>query len=261
MIPKKIHYFWFSNEPYPPLIQKCIESWKKHLPEYEIILWNCENFDVNMNMWTSQAYEAKKYAFVTDYARLYILYHYGGIYLDSDVEVIRNFDALLADSAFFGFIAKPGMIEAETIGSEPKQEMIGKLLNYYEGREFKLGNNKYDTKILPEILYELFIREGMNEEKEEQHICDTHIYPAGYFLMSDDLFYLSYEDGIRYLKETYSLHYATGSWSGIDNKLYNLFKRYYLKYFWTICRFIKYPPIFKFWQIGINLYRKLFWGL
>lgn len=144
MIPKKIHYVWFSDEPYPPLIQKCINIWKEKLPDYEIILWNRSNFDVHMNTWCSQAFGAKKYAFVTDYARLYILYHHGGIYMDVDVEVTRNFDDLLSDAAFASFTAKPEKIQAETIGCEAGHEMFWKLLQYYETRNFIDENNGYD---------------------------------------------------------------------------------------------------------------------
>lgn len=260
MIPKKIHYVWFSDEPYPPLVQRCIESWKEKLPDYEVILWNRSNFDVHINKWCSQAFNAKKYAFVTDYARLYILYHHGGIYLDSDVEVTRNFDELLSDRAFIGFIAKPGMLEAETIGSEAGHEMFGKLLQYYEMREFVLTNGGYDLKSLPEIFYESFLNEGMAENRMDQTVAGVHLYPPGYFLMSDDLFYLSYDDGTKYLKETYSLHYGTGSWSNVTNKLYLWLKKWYLDHFWFVVKVVRVPVVFKLWQFGINTYRKMFWG-
>lgn len=260
MIPKVIHYIWFSDEPYPPLVQKCMDSWRKYLPDYEIKHWNCDNFNVYMNSWCSQAYEARKYAFVADYARLWILYNYGGIYLDSDVEITKSFNDLLDNHAFLGFFTRSDSLEAETIGSEPKQEMIGKLLQYYDGRNFKRDDGTYDVKILPEIIFEQFIKEGMSKEKIEQYVHDLHVYPPGYFLMSDDLFYLTYEEGTKYLSKAYSLHYGTGSWSNIDSKLYHLFKSNYLKHFWTICKIIRYPFSFKIWQFVVNLYRRMFWG-
>ena len=102
MIPKIIHYCWFGRKALPRSAKKCIESWKKYLPDYEIKEWNEDNFDVNMIPYTQEAYSAKRYAFVSDYARFYILYHYGGIYFDTDVEVIKPIDDILEKGAFMG---------------------------------------------------------------------------------------------------------------------------------------------------------------
>ncbi|MDE6783607.1 MAG: glycosyl transferase, partial [Paramuribaculum sp.] len=101
-IPKVIHYCWFGGKPLPKLARKCIRSWKKYLPDYEIQEWNESNFDVNIIPYTAQAYEAKKYAFVSDYARFWILYKYGGLYFDTDVEVIRNMDRIIEAGSFMG---------------------------------------------------------------------------------------------------------------------------------------------------------------
>ena len=188
------------------------------------------------------------------------MYHHGGIYLDSDVEVTKKFDELLSDRAFIGFIAKPGMIEAETIGCEAGHEMFGKLLQYYDKRDFILEDGSYDMKILPEIFYETFLKEGMTENKVDQNVSGVHIYPPGYFLMSDDLFYLSYDEGTKYLKETYSLHYGAGSWSNVTNKFYLQLKKLYLDHFWFVVKVVRIPVVFKLWQVGINAYRKMFWG-
>lgn len=100
MIPKVIHYCWFGDKPIPKMAKKCLKSWGKYCPGYEIKLWNEDNFDLNCNQYVKEAYEAKKWAFVTDYARLYIVYHYGGIYLDTDVELIQPLDSLLKEQAF-----------------------------------------------------------------------------------------------------------------------------------------------------------------
>lgn len=107
MIPKIIHYCWFGRGPLPELAQKCIASWKKYLPDYEIKEWNEDNFDVNIIPYTAEAYQAKKYAFVSDYARFWIMYHYGGIYFDTDVEVIRPMDDIVANGNFMGFEVDP----------------------------------------------------------------------------------------------------------------------------------------------------------
>ena len=107
MIPKIIHYCWFGRGPLPELAQKCIASWKKYLPDYEIKEWNEDNFDVNIIPYTAEAYKAKKYAFVSDYARFWILYRYGGIYFDTDVEVIRPMDDIIERGNFMGFETDP----------------------------------------------------------------------------------------------------------------------------------------------------------
>ena len=105
MIPKVIHYCWFGKKPLPPLAVNCIDSWKKFCPDYEIIEWNEKNFDINSNTYVREAYENKKWAFVSDYVQLYALYNYGGIYMDTDVQVLKPLDAFLNDQAFSGFEA------------------------------------------------------------------------------------------------------------------------------------------------------------
>lgn len=107
MIPKIIHYCWFGRNPLPPEAEKCIASWRKYLPDYEIKEWNEDNFDVNIIPYTAEAYEVEKYAFVSDYARFWILYKYGGVYFDTDVEVIRPMDDILAKGNFMGFETDP----------------------------------------------------------------------------------------------------------------------------------------------------------
>ena len=107
MIPKIIHYCWFGRNPLPELALKCIASWKKYMPDYEIKEWNEDNFDVNIIPYTAEAYAQKKYAFVSDYARFWILYRYGGIYFDTDVEVIRPIDDIIARGNFMGFETDP----------------------------------------------------------------------------------------------------------------------------------------------------------
>ena len=95
MIPKRVHFTWFGTDPYPPIVRRCIQSWKEKLPDYEIILWNTDNFDMKMNEWVRQAYNAKKYAFASDFARFYLCYTYGGIYLDSDIRILQDLGPLL----------------------------------------------------------------------------------------------------------------------------------------------------------------------
>lgn len=119
MIPRKIHYCWFGRGEKPRLAQKCIASWKKYCPDYEIIEWNEDNFDVNRNAYTQMCYKEKKYAFLTDYLRLLIVEEHGGIYFDTDVEAVRSFDELLDNPAFFGFENDRFVNTGEGFGAEP----------------------------------------------------------------------------------------------------------------------------------------------
>ena len=148
MIPKIIHFCWLSGDEYPPMIKKCIESWKLHLPDYEIILWDTKRFDVNSVLWTKQAFECKKYAFAADYIRLYALYHYGGIYLDSDIFVYKSFDDLLALPYFIGedFVH---LFEPAVIGCEAGLPWIETVLNRYRERPFIMNDGNMDICALP----------------------------------------------------------------------------------------------------------------
>lgn len=151
MIPKQIHLCWLSGDPYPQKIQRCIDSWKKQLPDYEIILWDTKRFDMERVPWVKQAFEAKKYAFAADYIRFYALYHHGGIYLDSDVEVLKSFDTLLELPYFVG-AENAGTIEAAVIGAEKGQDWIKQCLDYYQDRNFLKADGSYDIRMLPEIM-------------------------------------------------------------------------------------------------------------
>lgn len=151
MIPKIIHFCWMSGDPYPKKIQKCIDSWHRCLPDYEIVLWDSKRFDVNSSIWVKEAYEHKKYAFCADYIRLYALYNYGGIYLDSDVEVLKSYDELLHLPYFIG-LESSGHIEAATIGAEKHNEFLGKVLEYYQNRHFVKPDGSLDIMIMPKVI-------------------------------------------------------------------------------------------------------------
>jgi Mannosyltransferase OCH1 and related enzymes len=135
MIPKIIHYCWLSGDPYPPIIRECLETWKECLGDYEIWLWDRERFDIASTAWTKEAFECKKYAFAADYIRLYALYNYGGIYLDSDVTVYKSFDDLL-DRPYFIGEDYLHCFEPAIIGAEKGCEWIKTVLDYYENRHF-----------------------------------------------------------------------------------------------------------------------------
>ncbi|EIA2884059.1 glycosyl transferase, partial [Escherichia coli] len=143
MIPKKIHYCWFGRGPMPELALKCLNSWKVNLPDYELIVWNEDSFDITTNQYVKEAYESRKFAFVTDYVRLYALYHYGGIYMDTDVEVLKPLDNFLNHKAFTG-CEDDMMCVTGTMGAEKEHSWIGDLLSGYENRKFLLPDGSFD---------------------------------------------------------------------------------------------------------------------
>ena len=136
MIPKIIHFCWLSGEQYPYLVEKCIKSWRDNLPDYEIMCWDLKRFDINCCRYTKEAFLEKKYAFASDYIRLYALYHFGGIYLDSDIEVLKSFDDLLNLKAFTCFHKMSMTLSPWIIGSEKGNKIIKEFLDYYEERSF-----------------------------------------------------------------------------------------------------------------------------
>lgn len=230
MIPKIIHYTWFGPDPYPPIVKKCIQSWQEKLPDYEIKLWNADNFDMNINEWVRQAYNMKKYAFASDFARFYLLYTYGGIYLDSDIGILQSLDPLLKNKAFLSFLpdADAKGLEAEIIGAEPGLVIFLELMEYYKGRSFINEEGIPDTRSLNFIIYDLFVANGLKPALGEQTICNVHIYPPGYFLWSGD-------DYRRNLlsENAFSVHYAQYSWqTDLEGfkKVQKILSQYYNRY-------------------------------
>lgn len=185
MIPKKIHYIWFGKGEKNDRIKHCIESWKKYLPDYEIIEWNEDNFDVSFNDFTKKAYENKKWAYVSDVARFWILYNEGGIYLDTDVEVYKPIDEFLENSAFVGF-EDTHYLSSATIGAEKGNPVMKMILDYYNCIDFKMYDDwkdyiKYE-ETSPCIISNIIGLLGMNRDlDQEQHIKNITIYPRSYF--------------------------------------------------------------------------------
>ena len=149
MIPKIIHYCWFGKKEKPDIVRKCIKSWNDFLPEYEIIEWNEDNFDIQDYPFTKEAYDIGNYAFVSDYVRVYALYNYGGIYLDTDTEILGSLDAFLSQSSFWGFEEK-NYVATSIIGAERHNELIKDFLNYYDHLSLydEYGNVKKFTNVL-----------------------------------------------------------------------------------------------------------------
>lgn len=204
-IPKVIHYCWFGHGEMPKLMKKCIKSWEKYCPDYKVILWNEDNFDVNSTIWTKEAYEAKKYAFVTDYVRLKALYEQGGVYMDADVEVIKSLDQFLAHEAFSGF-------ESETtaptgiIASVKGQPVIKRWLDYYLDRHYLInGVPNMDPNV--SFMTEDLKQNGLQMNDEKQNINGMIIYPQTYFC---PLSVISNEG--KFSDNTYCIHHFTSTW-------------------------------------------------
>lgn len=211
MIPKIIHYCWLSEDAYPENIKKCIESWKAKLPGYEIKLWNLKNESIRSSAWVQEAFAHKKYAFAADYIRLYALYHYGGIYLDSDVEVLRNFDELLKLPYFVG-LDSYGSIEAAVLGCEAKNPWIKQCLDYYNDRHFVLNDGSLDTKTLPEIMNTIIRKDykltPLNQEYSLYEL-DECLYIHPYTAFSPK----RHDTGKICKKDyTYTIHHYAMSW-------------------------------------------------
>ena len=174
MIPKIIHYCWFGRNPLPESAKKCIDSWRKFLPDYEIKEWNEDNFDVNIIPYTQQAYNAKKYAFVSDYARFWILYHHGGVYFDTDVEVIKSMDDIIEKGAFFGMEVldkKKGIIAVAPglgMASEAKHPLYKRMLDGYVNLNFILENGEKNPFSMIPMLTGFLSNDGLKVDSTIQ---------------------------------------------------------------------------------------------
>ncbi len=209
MIPKIIHYCWFGGNPLPELAQKCIASWKKYCPDYKIIEWNESNYDVTKNTYMYEAYQSKKWGFVPDFARLDIVFEYGGIYLDTDVEIIRSFDSLLSEKAFMGFETVNTVAPGLGFGAEAHCPIIGDIINsVYRDRHFIVENGEYDTTPSPRLNTAYLVSRGLSANGIKQSIDGLlTIYPAEYFAPKD------YKTGTMIItKNTYSIHHYDASW-------------------------------------------------
>lgn len=223
-IPKTIHYCWFGGKEKPEIVKKCINSWQKHLNEYEIIEWNEENFNLKMNPYVQEAYESKMFAFVSDYVRVHALYHYGGIYLDTDVEVFKTFDDFLHHESFWGF-EQGNYIATSTIGAAKENPLIKKFLDFYKGKHFTrddgTSNELTNVFIITKILENL----GLERNGEYQVIDQIGaFYPQNYFSPYDyiNCRTLSNED-------TYAIHYFYKSWLPFKVRIKGYVKKWLAK--------------------------------
>lgn len=215
MIPRLIHYCWLSNDPVPESLQKCMDSWKTVLPDYEWVHWNFDRFPKEQSLWVSQAFDNKKYAFAADYIRLYALYHHGGIYLDMDVEVLKSYDEFLELPSMLCFEnSKDGRLEVAAFGVEKGSQWVKDCLAYYENRAFVKKNGTFDTKVLPGIIKNCLIQNGYTLKPvssiAEAKSCsgkEIPVFPYQYFSPK------SYGTGkIEKSDLTYSIHHFAGTW-------------------------------------------------
>ena len=208
-IPKIIHYCWFGGNPLPELAQKCIASWKKCCPDYEIKKWNESNYNVRKIPYTAQAYDAKKYAFVSDYARFDILYEYGGVYLDTDVELIKPLDELLKYGAFCG-VEQPGALNAGLGMAAPEaMPIFREILDSYQSDKFINADGTFNLKTVVVRVSDILKKYGFSNTEEIQEVAGFRIYPKEYFCPK------SYLGEINLTENTYSIHHFDASWQDI----------------------------------------------
>lgn len=218
MIPKIIHYCWFGRGAMPASAYKCIDSWKKFLPDYEIKLWNEDNFDVNMIPYTREAYEAKKFAFVSDFARFWVLYKYGGLYFDTDVEVIRPLNDIIERGPFMGrernvkpapggectCAVAPGL----GLGVNPGLDLYKEIIEFYSSLHFTLSENGMPPKTIVDHTTSVLCRHGLKATNDIQLCAGVWIYPKEYFAPKDvDTHLLEITDNTR------TIHHYDASWA------------------------------------------------
>ena len=206
-IPKIIHYCWFGNGEKSDIANKCISSWKDKLMDYEIIEWNEKSFDINCNQYVKEAYELGKYAFVADYARLYALYNYGGIYMDTDVEVIKSLDCFLQNKGVVGFESDYRVATAIMM-FEKKNELVAEWLRTYDNRKFII-NGKMDKTTNVSILTKILVNSGLVLEDKYQFLEKRNIK-----VFSKEFFnpYSLGDKKVNISNNTYTIHWLEGTW-------------------------------------------------
>lgn len=220
MIPKKIHYCWFGGKELPEQAKRCIESWKKYCPDYEIIQWNENNYNINKNEYTKYTYENKKFAFLTDYVRLDVIYNEGGIYLDTDVELLKSLDDLLDCDGYIGMEEVGTINTGQGFGAIKGHPFIKENKNFYEENDFLYEDGTFKKVICVKVSTDILKRNGLEEINKKQNIYNMEIYPTEYFC--------PLKMGTNKLKvtpNTYSIHYFNASWY-TGNKFIKRFKYY-----------------------------------
>lgn len=206
MIPKVIHYCWFGRGEKPKLVLKCIATWHKLLPNYEIKEWNEDNFDINLNDFVRQAYENRNFAFVSDYIRARILYSLGGIYLDTDVEVLKSFDRFLDEKMFVGFEEKQ-FVGTCVMGAQKGHPLLKSYMAHYENTPYVLEDGRFysDTNVV--LLTAMLEKRGLCRNDEYQCVDEVSVYPRTFFSPYD------YINGKSFITEnSYAIHHFAKLW-------------------------------------------------
>jgi mannosyltransferase OCH1-like enzyme len=214
LIPKKIHYIWFGGNPLTPLANKCVASWKKYCPDYEIIRWDESNFDIEQNLYCKEAYDAKKWAFASDYARLWVLVNEGGIYMDTDVEVLKPLDEFLCLQSFSGFEAED-RLPTGIMASRRQEPFFMKLLHDYDNRPFVLEDGSYDLTTNVTAITNACIDAGIVLNNTKQTVEGFTLYPSDFFCPK------SPSDLRLHLTEnSHTIHHFDGSWTTPEQRFH-----------------------------------------
>lgn len=232
MIPKIIHYCWMSSDPIPERLQNYMNSWRKILPDYEFMLWNYDRFPKGKSKWVDDAFEKRMYPFCADYLRMYALYNYGGIYLDSDVEVISKFDDLLQLHTMVCNQNKLRGLELAAFGAEAGCEWIGLILDEYDKKCFVDSNKNYNDEPMPYVVDDILKNNNYSLVKvssieEAMRINGSKSIPV---LTSDFFSPLSYlENKMDITSNTHCIHHFVGSWT--DKPMYEVYEQRFWNYF------------------------------
>ena len=214
-IPKIIHYCWFGKNPLPRLAEKCIGSWKKYCPDYEIIQWNENNFDISTApAYVQQAYAEKRWAFVTDYVRLKAMLEMGGIYMDTDVELVKPLDPYLHHAAFAGFEA-PGRVQTGLLACEKDFPLFVGFIRYYDTAVFRREDGTVDTTTNVQILTQLCFSKGMKPDGSCQTVAGLALYPTEYFCPVD-----FDTEKLHKTRNTVAIHWFAASWHTEEERRY-----------------------------------------
>lgn len=213
MIPKKIHYCWFGGKELPELAKKCIASWEKYCPDYEIIRWDESNFDLDCCPYVRQAYDNRKFAFVSDYARLHAMYTQGGIYMDTDVEVTKNLDAFLDHQGFSGFESET-QIPTGIMACEQGFSLFNHLLSYYDGRNFVKEDGSFDMTTNVITITAMLTQKGFVPNGKFQIVDGFALYPQDVFCPYDNV------TGVLHkTQNTAAIHWFNKSWLSPGQRL------------------------------------------
>lgn len=229
MIPKIIHYCWFGGKDMPDLAKKCIETWNTNCKNYKIMKWDETTFDVESVAYVKEAYENKKFAFVTDYVRLWAIYNYGGVYMDTDVEVCKPIDNFLNEHAFSGFESYTD-IPTGIMAGEKGSDIFKELLDYYNDKHFIKENGEFDLTTNVTIFTEIFEKRGLKRNNTKQTISGFTFFPKKVFCPDD-------KDRLYRKEYIYTIHHFAGSWLPYEEIKKRNSILYKIK--WKLIRFVR----------------------